>query len=174
MSIFFFSLGCYGSPPVETNKTEEFGHCLFCLSRERTRCQRLLDNQKIRIAERGRGSKYCWNLLQVSYRLLRSSFLIYSCYRCGSKKHSLSRCKKPSNPADPFPYASCFVCNGKGHLASACPQNKSKGVYPNGGSCKLCGDTSHLAKNCGIREKGTGTTFPRLIGQIKMTFLLFQ
>lgn len=63
---------------------------------------------------------------------------------------------------------------GKGHLASACPQNKSKGVYPNEGSCKLCADTSHLAKNCGIREKGTSTTFPRFIGQIKLTFLLFQ
>ena len=100
--------------------------------------------------------------------------LTYSFYRCGSKKHSLSRCKKPSNPADPFPYASCFVCNGKGHLASVCPQNKSKGVYPNGGSCKLCGDTSHLAKNCGIREKGTSTTFLRFIGPIKLTFLLFQ
>ena len=75
-------------------------------------------------------------------------------HRCGSKRHTLSRCKKPSNPADPFPYASCFVCKGKGHLASTCPQNKSKGVYPNGGSCKLCGDTSHLAKDCGIRQKG--------------------
>ncbi|KAF8800207.1 hypothetical protein BYT27DRAFT_7263108 [Phlegmacium glaucopus] len=75
------------------------------------------------------------------------------CYRCGSKRHSLSRCKKPSNPADPYPFALCFVCKGKGHLASACLQNKSKGVYPNGGSCKLCGDTSHLAKDCGIRQK---------------------
>ncbi|KAF8971225.1 hypothetical protein BDZ97DRAFT_1651625 [Flammula alnicola] len=80
------------------------------------------------------------------------------CYRCNSKKHSLSRCKKPANPADPFPYASCFVCNGKGHLASACPQNKAKGVYPNGGSCKLCGDTSHLAKDCGVRQKVTDPT----------------
>ncbi|KAF9568156.1 hypothetical protein CPC08DRAFT_449561 [Agrocybe pediades] len=76
------------------------------------------------------------------------------CYRCGSTQHSLSRCKKPANPADPFPFASCFVCNGKGHLASACPQNK-KGLYPNGGCCKLCGETSHLAKDCAVREKGT-------------------
>src|SRR4051812_5271147 len=44
-------------------------------------------------------------------------------FRCGSKKHSLSRCRKPNNPADPYPFASCFVCKGKGHLASACPQN---------------------------------------------------
>ncbi|PPQ63729.1 hypothetical protein CVT24_004238 [Panaeolus cyanescens] len=76
------------------------------------------------------------------------------CYRCGSDRHSLSRCKKPANPNDPFPYASCFVCEGKGHLASACPQNKSKGVYPNGGSCKLCGQTTHLAKDCDVRKKG--------------------
>ncbi|CAA7260659.1 unnamed protein product [Cyclocybe aegerita] len=25
------------------------------------------------------------------------------CYRCGSKKHGLSRCKKPNNPEDPYP-----------------------------------------------------------------------
>ncbi|KIM45524.1 hypothetical protein M413DRAFT_342817 [Hebeloma cylindrosporum] len=98
------------------------------------------------------------NIVGICYRWVMGSTFEFICshfiiYRCGSKKHSLSRCKKPSNPADPFPHASCFVCNGKGHLASACPQNKSKGVYPNGGSCKLCGDTSHLAKNCGIREK---------------------
>lgn len=83
----------------------------------------------------------------------KASNVVGICYRCGSKRHSLSRCKKPSNSADPYPYASCFVCKGKGHLASGCPQNNSKGVYPNGGSCKLCGDTSHLAKDCGIRQK---------------------
>ncbi|KDR67577.1 hypothetical protein GALMADRAFT_258256 [Galerina marginata CBS 339.88] len=100
------------------------------------------------------------------------------CYRCGSTKHSLSRCKKPANPQDPFPYASCFVCSGTGHLASACPQNKAKGVYPNGGCCKLCGDTSHLAKDCAVRQKvsdpttifGTGTE----VGPDEDDFHLFK
>ncbi|KIM75942.1 hypothetical protein PILCRDRAFT_46025, partial [Piloderma croceum F 1598] len=76
------------------------------------------------------------------------------CYRCGSTRHTLSRCKKQSNPSDPLPFAACFVCHGKGHLASSCPQNKAKGIYPKGGSCKLCGETSHLAKNCGLMKNG--------------------
>ncbi|GAW06009.1 zf-cchc type zinc finger protein [Lentinula edodes] len=79
------------------------------------------------------------------------------CYRCGSTRHTLSRCKKPEDPLNPLPHASCFVCNSKGHLASTCPQNKSKGIYPNGGSCKLCGDITHLARDCAIRQKDTGS-----------------
>ncbi|KAJ4499472.1 hypothetical protein C8R41DRAFT_23265 [Lentinula lateritia] len=79
------------------------------------------------------------------------------CYRCGSTRHTLSRCKKPEDPSNPLPHASCFVCNTKGHLASTCPQNKSKGIYPNGGSCKLCGDITHLARDCAIRQKDTGS-----------------
>ncbi|KAL5485483.1 hypothetical protein ACEPAI_8125 [Sanghuangporus weigelae] len=79
------------------------------------------------------------------------------CYRCGSSKHTLSRCKKPENPDNPLPYASCYVCTGKGHLASSCPKNKEKGVYPNGGCCKLCGETSHLAKNCPTRRQANNS-----------------
>ncbi|KII92610.1 hypothetical protein PLICRDRAFT_103776 [Plicaturopsis crispa FD-325 SS-3] len=86
------------------------------------------------------------------------------CYRCGSRKHSLSRCKKPTDPSNPLPFASCFVCSGKGHLASSCPQNKSKGIYPNGGSCKLCGDTTHLARNCGLRQDDGANNTAILLG----------
>ncbi|KAF8557687.1 hypothetical protein OG21DRAFT_234877 [Imleria badia] len=87
------------------------------------------------------------------------------CYRCGSTKHTLSRCKKPEDPLDPFPFASCFVCSGKGHLASACPQNKEKGIYPNGGSCKLCDEKTHLAKDCELRKKDvSGTAATAIFG----------
>ncbi|KAG8838425.1 hypothetical protein FRC18_004705 [Serendipita sp. 400] len=82
---------------------------------------------------------------------LKGTRLTGICYRCGSSKHSLSRCPKPVDDGNPLPFASCFICHGKGHLSSSCPKN-DKGVYPNGGSCKLCGQTSHLAKNCPLRS----------------------
>lgn len=77
------------------------------------------------------------------------------CYRCGSSKHTLSRCSKPTDPTNPLPFASCFVCSARGHLASFCPENKERGVYPNGGSCNICRDVGHLARECGVRSKGT-------------------
>ncbi|TBU32132.1 hypothetical protein BD311DRAFT_751359 [Dichomitus squalens] len=80
------------------------------------------------------------------------------CYRCGSRRHTLSRCKEPVNPESPLPFASCFVCSGKGHLASKCPKNQSKGIYPNGGCCKVCKETTHLAKDCPMRKPDVAAT----------------
>jgi len=123
--------------------------------------QKLAETTCFACREKGHAAKDCptfQNCTKDDDGEEKTTNVVGICYRCGSKRHTLSRCKKPSNPADPYPYASCFVCKGKGHLASACPQNKSKGVYPNGGSCKLCGDTSHLAKDCGIRQKATDAT----------------
>jgi zinc finger CCHC domain-containing protein 9 len=88
--------------------------------------------------------------------LLPSLYSIDTQRRCGSKKHSLSKCPRPV-PEDVdkrLPFASCFVCQGKGHLAGQCPENKAKGVYPNGGCCKVCGQTDHLARDCGLRQSG--------------------
>ncbi|KIM69671.1 hypothetical protein SCLCIDRAFT_1208169 [Scleroderma citrinum Foug A] len=85
------------------------------------------------------------------------------CYRCGSKRHTLSRCKKPEDPLNPLPFASCFVCSKKGHLASACPKNADKGVYPNGGCCKLCGEKTHLAKDCALRKHDQSGTAARTV-----------
>jgi len=90
--------------------------------------------------------------------------LIGICYRCGSRKHTLARCRRPPQPDGSLPFASCFVCSGKGHLASACPKNNGKGVYPNGGSCKLCGETTHLAKDCSLRKKIDGSTAATFLG----------
>ncbi|EIN11442.1 hypothetical protein PUNSTDRAFT_83058 [Punctularia strigosozonata HHB-11173 SS5] len=74
------------------------------------------------------------------------------CYRCGSSRHTLSRCRKTADPENPLPFASCFVCSGKGHLASTCPSNAEKGIYPNGGCCKLCSQKTHLARDCPLRK----------------------
>ncbi|KAI0081976.1 hypothetical protein K474DRAFT_1634682 [Panus rudis PR-1116 ss-1] len=120
--------------------------------------------------ERGHAARYCPKALPqgedgtnensvdgeatpANGKFVAAARVVGICYRCGSKKHTLSRCKTPVDPSNPLPFASCFVCSGKGHLASSCPQNQSKGVYPNGGCCKLCGETTHLAKNCELRKK---------------------
>ncbi|KAI9442259.1 hypothetical protein H4582DRAFT_1927424 [Lactarius indigo] len=90
--------------------------------------------------------------------------LVGICYRCGSRKHNLARCRKPPEPDGSLPFASCFVCSGRGHLAGSCPNNNGKGVYPNGGSCKLCGETTHLAKDCTLRKKIDGGAAAALLG----------
>ncbi|KAL5528740.1 hypothetical protein ACEPAF_7877 [Sanghuangporus sanghuang] len=108
--------------------------------------------------EKGHAAKDCPKVKSSQTsgnRAGKSNLITGICYRCGSSKHTLSRCKKPENPDNPLPYASCYVCSGKGHLASSCPKNKDKGVYPNGGCCKLCGETSHLAKNCPTRKQAS-------------------
>jgi zinc finger CCHC domain-containing protein 9 len=98
------------------------------------------------------------NIVGICYRYISRLIFFWGIqlclFRCGSRRHTLSRCRKPVNASNPLPFASCFVCAEKGHLASSCPQNKAKGIYPNGGCCKLCGDTTHLAKNCGLRKDG--------------------
>ncbi|KAI0319174.1 hypothetical protein OF83DRAFT_1170444 [Amylostereum chailletii] len=103
--------------------------------------------------EMGHAAQLCPNTKLEGEQGARSQRTM--CYRCGSDRHSLSRCRKPPNQTNPLPFASCFVCKGRGHLASACPKNKDKGIYPNGGSCKLCGEKSHLAKDCNLRKPET-------------------
>jgi zinc finger CCHC domain-containing protein 9 len=67
--------------------------------------------------------------------------------RCNGTDHSLSACRKRTDPSNPTPYATCFVCLATGHLSAQCPQNV-RGVYINGGACKICGDVKHRAKDC--------------------------
>ncbi|KIP06997.1 hypothetical protein PHLGIDRAFT_71798, partial [Phlebiopsis gigantea 11061_1 CR5-6] len=117
--------------------------------------ERYADTTCFACREQGHAAKNCPKALAADGSAGKSKLgrqVVGICYRCGSKKHSLSKCPLPQDPGNSLPFASCFVCSGKGHLASSCPKNQSKGVYPNGGCCKLCGETTHLAKNCTLRK----------------------
>ncbi|KAI0305620.1 hypothetical protein B0F90DRAFT_1699495 [Multifurca ochricompacta] len=114
--------------------------------------------------EVGHSAKDCWSMRSdANGGGDGPSNIIGICYRCGSRKHNLARCRQPAQPDNPFPFASCFVCSENGHLASSCPKNNGKGVYPNGGSCKLCGETTHLARDCTFR-KTEGSAAVALLG----------
>ncbi|TEB37207.1 hypothetical protein FA13DRAFT_1726299 [Coprinellus micaceus] len=102
--------------------------------------------------EKGHAARDCPKASEIAGPENGPASMTGICYRCGSQKHTLSKCKTLADPENPLPFASCFVCSGKGHLAGSCPQNQNNGVYPNGGSCKICGDTTHLAKECTVRK----------------------
>jgi len=113
--------------------------------------------------ELGHSAKDCPSIRTAADRdgsmTTKTDTVVGICYRCGSRKHNLARCRQPEQPDNPLPFSSCFVCSGRGHLASSCPKNNGKGVYPNGGSCKLCGETTHLARDCTLRKIGPHLIF---------------
>ncbi|KAI6040211.1 hypothetical protein EDC04DRAFT_1523080 [Pisolithus marmoratus] len=115
--------------------------------------------------EKGHAAKDCTKTAGDARAGEGSKNVVGLCYRCGSTRHTLSRCKKPEDPLNPLPFASCFVCFSKGHLASSCPKNAEKGIYPNGGCCKLCGEKTHLAKDCELRKRDrSGTAANKIFG----------
>ncbi|EIW83099.1 hypothetical protein CONPUDRAFT_52948 [Coniophora puteana RWD-64-598 SS2] len=120
--------------------------------------QKFQDTTCFACRQKGHAAKDCPDTKADGTEQKHSGKVVGICYRCGSTRHNLSRCKEPEDPLIPLPFASCFVCSGKGHLASLCPKNKERGVYPNGGCCKLCGSTAHLAKDCELRKGDTRTS----------------
>ncbi|KAG6861936.1 hypothetical protein C0995_009886 [Termitomyces sp. Mi166 len=67
--------------------------------------------------QKGHAAKDCPNT-EKSSEDTQNAKIVGICYRCGSLKHILSRCKKSVDEANPLPFASCFVCNGKGPMYS--------------------------------------------------------
>lgn len=135
---------------------------------EHRRLKRVAQRQENTICficrEKGHAAKDCTKAV-VDVQDKSGKKVVGICYRCGSTRHTLSRCKKPEDPLNPLPFASCFVCSLKGHLASSCPKNTDKGIYPNGGCCKLCGEKTHLAKDCELRKRDqSGTAVSRIFG----------
>lgn len=156
------------SPPVDrkppSNKTPaqspKAWRASLPLSEQRRQkriAERTAETICFKCREKGHAAKDCpTSSTNLDSSSEKPSGKIGICYRCGSNKHTLSRCPKPTpaDPANALPFASCFVCSAQGHLAGSCPQNKERGVYPNGGCCKICGDVGHLARECGVRSKG--------------------
>ncbi|KAI6033238.1 hypothetical protein F5J12DRAFT_203900 [Pisolithus orientalis] len=135
---------------------------------EHRRLKRVAQRQENTICficrEKGHAAKDCTKAV-VDAQDKGGKKVVGICYRCGSTRHTLSRCKKPEDPLNPLPFASCFVCSLKGHLASSCPKNTDKGIYPNGGCCKLCGQKTHLAKDCELRKRDqSGTAVSKIFG----------
>lgn len=126
--------------------------------RQKRTQQRFADTTCFACREKGHAAQDCPNVKTASgvdgaEMESGGRGIVGICYRCGSSRHTLSKCRKTIDQSDPLPFASCFVCNKKGHLASSCPQNVEKGIYPNGGCCKLCGDKTHLARDCALRKQ---------------------
>ncbi|XP_006459613.1 hypothetical protein AGABI2DRAFT_66090, partial [Agaricus bisporus var. bisporus H97] len=122
--------------------------------------ERLADTICFACREKGHAAKDCLTVKQGSSAKngAKNGDVVGICYRCGSVRHTLSKCNKHVDVSNPLPFASCFVCKGQGHLASSCPQNQEKGIYPNGGACKLCGKKTHLAKDCELRKRDNADT----------------
>ncbi|KAF7294889.1 hypothetical protein MIND_01026800 [Mycena indigotica] len=133
------------APPLKKSKTDNSNKA----SSEKRRLNRIQERKAnttcFACREKGHDARECPQS--------KGKPIVGICYRCGSSRHTLARCKKKVDPQNPLPFASCFVCDTKGHLASTCPDNVAKGIYPNGGCCKLCRETSHLAKDCPLRQQ---------------------
>ncbi|TCD70351.1 hypothetical protein EIP91_003703 [Steccherinum ochraceum] len=156
----------WGRDPNIAKRAKDADARKFASERRRVQRQqdRNADTTCFACREKGHAARDCPKALaseggtEGGKRPKQNRSVVGICYRCGSKRHNLSRCREPVDPANPLPFASCFVCSGSGHLAGSCPKNGDRGVYPNGGSCKLCGQTTHLAKDCDLRKQDVAVT----------------